>query len=118
MPTFSNLTFKNHTMSEFIVITRDGESHTVEAQNGRSLMELIRDAGLDELEAMCGGSCSCATCHVYIDADSQASMVAINDGEEDLLDGSEFRSDESRLSCQVIFTQAMQGIQVKIAPEG
>jgi len=105
-------------MSEFTVITRDGESHSVEAEDGRSLMELIRDAGLDELEALCGGSCSCATCHVYIDADGQTSIPAISDGEEDLLDGSEYRSDESRLSCQVQYNKALQGIIVKIAPEG
>lgn len=105
-------------MSEFTVITRDGASHPIPAEDGRSLMELIRDAGIDELEALCGGSCSCATCHVYIDAKSQELIPALSDGEDDLLDGSEYRIDDSRLSCQVQYNKAMQGIRVKIAPEG
>ena len=55
-------------MAEIIVTTREGKEITLAAKPGMSVMEIIRDGGIDELLALCGGCCSCATCHVYVDA--------------------------------------------------
>jgi 2Fe-2S ferredoxin len=53
-------------MPELIVVTREGAEQALEAENGLSIMEVIRDAGMDELLALCGGCCSCATCHMNL----------------------------------------------------
>jgi ferredoxin, 2Fe-2S len=94
-----------------------GTEKEIEAQNGLSVMEIIRDAGFDELLALCGGCCSCATCHVHIDASSTPSIAAISEDENDLLDSSSHRNEHSRLSCQVPFSDAMDGLRVVIAEE-
>lgn len=104
-------------MPAITVITRDGESHTIPAENGVSVMEIIRDAGIDDLAALCGGSCSCATCHVYIESNN-ADMLARSAAEDDLLSGSDYQNASSRLSCQLIFNDTMEGLRVTIAPEG
>ena len=80
-------------------------------------MEVIRDAGIDELLAMCGGCCSCATCHVYVSDPYQASLPPISPDEDDLLDSSSHRNQRSRLSCQIPFSTALDGLEVEIAPE-
>jgi len=105
-------------MANIVVTARNGEARTVPAVAGTSVMELIREAGIDDLAALCGGSCSCATCHVYIDADQQAALIAVSEAEDDLLSGSDYRSGASRLSCQLIFEDQMDGLRVTIAPEG
>lgn len=89
----------------------------IEGEAGRSVMELIRGAGIDELVALCGGCCSCATCHVYIDADDVERLPPSSTDEGDLLDSSEHRIDRSRLSCQIVFDEALDGLRVRIAPE-
>ena len=99
------------------VVTRDGTSKSVEAQEGLSLMEVIRDAGFDELLALCGGCNSCATCHVHIDEASLSKLPAMSDDENDLLDSSEHRSASSRLSCQVPITADLAGLVATIAKE-
>jgi ferredoxin, 2Fe-2S len=99
------------------IITRDGTSKTVDAADGLSLMEVIRDAGFDELLALCGGCCSCATCHVQIDDASLAKLPIMSEDEHDLLDSSDHRSVNSRLSCQVPLTPALDGMTVTIAKE-
>ena len=77
----------------------------------------IRDSGFDELLALCGGCCSCATCHVYVDPAFADSLPAMSEDENDLLDSSDHRNDTSRLSCQVVLTDALDGLRVTIAPE-
>ncbi len=62
-------------MSNFTVISRIGQVFSVEGRAGISVMEHIRDAGVDELLALCGGCCSCATCHVYVDDDFHESSI-------------------------------------------
>jgi 2Fe-2S ferredoxin len=99
------------------VITRDGTATTVEAADGLSLMEVIRDAGFDELLALCGGCCSCATCHVQIDDASLAKLPKMSEDENDLLDSSDHRGANSRLSCQVPMTTELDGMTVTIAKE-
>ncbi|WP_188771427.1 2Fe-2S iron-sulfur cluster-binding protein [Novosphingobium endophyticum] len=100
-----------------IITTRDGEERNLEARNGSSLMEVIRDAGVDELLALCGGCCSCATCHVKIDPAFAALLPPISEDESDLLDSSEHRDEHSRLSCQIPVSDALEGMRLTIAPE-
>lgn len=104
-------------MSAIIVTTRQGEGHVLEAQVGTSIMEIIRDAGLDELLALCGGCCSCATCHVYVTDGPIDALADVGTDENDLLDSSDHRDDRSRLSCQIIYADALAGLRVQIAPE-
>jgi ferredoxin, 2Fe-2S len=80
-------------------------------------MELIRDNGFDELLALCGGCCSCATCHVFVDDSFADKLPAMSEDENDLLDSSDHRAGNSRLSCQLQFTDALDGLKVTIAPE-
>ena len=102
-------------MVQIIIADRNGSERPIEAEAGLSLMEAIRDSGLDELLALCCGCCSCATCHVFIEPD--AAMPAMSEDENDLLDSSDHRSDRSRLSCQIPLTAEMDGLRVTIAPE-
>ncbi|MFD1106218.1 2Fe-2S iron-sulfur cluster-binding protein [Sphingobium olei] len=104
-------------MPKLIVVNRAGEEQAVEGDAGLSVMEVIRDNGFDELLALCGGCCSCATCHVYVDEDFAASLPPMSDDENDLLDSSDHRNSSSRLSCQVVLTDALDGLRVTIAPE-
>ncbi len=104
-------------MPKITVIARNGEGREVEAQNGLSLMEVIRDNGFDELLALCGGCCSCATCHVYVDGAFADKVPAMGEDENDLLDSTDARNDQSRLSCQIPVTDALEGLVVTIAPE-
>ena len=104
-------------MAKLIVVNRAGEEQTVEADSGLSVMEIIRDNGFDELLALCGGCCSCATCHVFVDPAFTDSLPAISEDENDLLDSTTDRDDNSRLSCQLPLTEAMDGLKVRIATE-
>lgn len=104
-------------MPELHVVTRDGTQSTIEASANASVMEAIRDAGVDELLALCGGCCSCATCHVFVDPEFASALPPMSEDENDLLDGSPHRNDLSRLSCQVMMTDALTGMRVTIAPE-
>lgn len=99
------------------VIDREGHPHAVTAQDGYTLMEAIREAGVDELLALCGGSCSCATCHVYIEEAARFNLAPLSADEDDLLDSSDHRLPESRLSCQVKLTASLNGLTARIAPE-
>jgi ferredoxin, 2Fe-2S len=104
-------------MPKLVVISRDGSEQTIEGQTGLSVMEVIRDAGFDELLALCGGCCSCATCHVHVDGAFADKMAGMSEDENDLLDSSDHRNDTSRLSCQIPFTDALDGLRVTIAQE-
>ncbi len=104
-------------MPKLIVVSREGEESTIEGEAGLSVMEVIRDAGIDELLALCGGCCSCATCHVQVDEDWIGKLPAVSEDENDLLDSSDHRTATSRLSCQLPFGDALDGLRVTIAPE-
>lgn len=104
-------------MPKLVVVNRAGEEKTVEAAAGLSVMEAIRDNGFDELLALCGGCCSCATCHIHVDAGWADKLPAMSEDENDLLDSSDHRNDASRLSCQIQLTDALDGLKVTIAPE-
>ena len=104
-------------MAKLIVTTRDGTEHEVEGQAGLSVMEIIRDAGFDELLALCGGCCSCATCHVHVDPSFADKVDPMGEDENDLLESSDHRNEQSRLSCQLAFKDALDGLKVTIAQE-
>lgn len=104
-------------MAEFTVTTRAGNRHQITIQEGWNVMEAIRDAGIDELMALCGGSCSCATCHVYVDPAFAERLPPVSGDEDDLLDSTDHRTAASRLSCQIPLSEALDGMTVRIAPE-
>ena len=104
-------------MPRLIVTTREGETSEVAVGEGLTVMEAIRDNGFDELLALCGGCCSCATCHVHVDPDFVDRLPAMSADEDDLLESSDHRAANSRLSCQLPFTGDLDGLRVTIAPE-
>lgn len=80
-------------------------------------MELLHDNGFDELLALCGGCCSCATCHVYVDPAFVDLLHYMSEDENDLLDSSGHRDPRSRLSCQIPYRATLSRLTVIIAPE-
>ena len=104
-------------MPKLVVVNRAGEEQQVDAASGVSVMEAIRDNGFDELLALCGGCCSCATCHVYVDPAFADKVTPLSEDENDLLDSTDHRQDNSRLSCQLQMSEALDGLKVTIAPE-
>ncbi|QGN55721.1 2Fe-2S iron-sulfur cluster-binding protein [Novosphingobium sp. Gsoil 351] len=104
-------------MPKLLVTNRAGVESEVNATAGLSVMENIRDNGFDELLALCGGCCSCATCHIHVDPASADKLGQMSEDENDLLDSSDHRDETSRLSCQLQMTDALDGLRVKIAEE-
>ncbi|MDX3899714.1 MAG: 2Fe-2S iron-sulfur cluster-binding protein [Sphingobium sp.] len=104
-------------MQRVLVTTREGEKIEARAEPGLSVMEVIRGAGIDELLAVCGGQCSCATCHVYVDPAFADRLEPGSEDESDLLDFSAYRTAASRLSSQIRFSSELDGLPVTIAPE-
>jgi len=104
-------------MATINITGRDGKTTTATLGTQSSLMEVIRDAGFDDLLALCGGCCSCATCHVYVDEADLARLNPVSADEDDLLDSSDHRKPNSRLSCQIKPSAALDGISLTIAPE-
>lgn len=104
-------------MARLNVVRRNGNEVALEVAVGRSLMETLRNAGEYDILALCGGSLSCATCHVHVDP-AFAEMVGPAGSEEaDLLEMSDHLVATSRLSCQVPFTEALDGLRIRVAPE-
>jgi 2Fe-2S ferredoxin len=99
------------------VIDRAGNVHSVVFNEGDSLMESIRDAGVRDILALCGGVNSCATCHVFVDEEWMESVGAAAGDESDLLETSVFNTPRSRLSCQIELAARLDGLSVTIAPE-
>lgn len=104
-------------MVKITVVERNGSERVINAREGVSLMEAIRDAGFDELLALCGGCCSCATCHVHVDPGFIGHLPAMAEDEDDLLDTSADRDTCSRLSCQIQVVTGLEGLRVRIAEE-
>jgi 2Fe-2S ferredoxin len=103
-------------MLNMTIIDRTGTEHTVVADDdGRSLMEAIRELDIDEF-ALCGGGCSCATCHVYVDPAFTDTVSSMSPDEDGLLESSSHRQPNSRLSCQIPLTAQLDGLTATIAP--
>ena len=99
------------------VTTRQGAEILVETKEDVTVMEALRDAGIDKILALCGGCCSCATCHVHVDPAYVDRLPPMSEDENDLLDASTDRSETSRLSCQITYTADLDGMGVRIAKE-
>jgi 2Fe-2S ferredoxin len=91
------------------------ESRTIRAAFGQRLMQTIRDAGLP-IAGDCGGACTCATCHVYVDEDWLDRLSPPTANEAALLEVVDEPSPFSRLSCQIELTRETDGIRIRIAP--
>jgi 2Fe-2S ferredoxin len=104
-------------MPELKITRRDGTVWAIEAPVGDSAMTAIRTAGIEELLALCGGACACATCHVYVAPDWADKLPPRSQTENDLLDGLVNFSEASRLSCQIKLSPALEGLSLTIAPE-
>lgn len=104
-------------MPELFVTSRDGKEFSVQGRPGLSVMEVVRASGSEEIIALCGGACSCATCHVYVDETFIDRLPEPSDFEKELLEFSEHRRDGSRLSCQLPFDEPLDGLRIVIAPE-
>lgn len=101
---------------KIFVTDRQGKCHTLDAIEGWRVMEVIRDHGLP-IKAECGGACSCATCHVYVDDDWCDKIAIMREEEEDMLDDAFDVQNNSRLSCQLIMDETLDGLSVSLAPE-
>ncbi|MDA3922042.1 MAG: 2Fe-2S iron-sulfur cluster-binding protein [Salinisphaera sp.] len=102
-------------MANIMVVDRNGIAHQLQATAGAKVMEIIRGAGLP-IEASCGGSCACATCHCYVDSEWLALLVPADDEERDMLDMAFDVTDQSRLTCQIRFADSLDGLRMTLAP--
>ncbi len=98
------------------VTDRDGNEHDVDGNTKFTLMENLRDLEYG-VAAVCGGMCACATCHVYIDPEWLAKLPPQHSDEKDLLADLTTRRENSRLSCQIRFTEALAGLKLRIADD-
>ncbi len=96
------------------VIDQQGTHHALEAEAGWRIMEIIRDWNLN-IKAECGGACACATCHIYVADEWLGRLIPANDDEIDMLDSAPAVMENSRLSCQIIMTEALDGLTVTLA---
>jgi ferredoxin, 2Fe-2S len=95
---------------------RHGKEHVIEGRDGWTVMEMLRDAGLD-VTAECGGACACATCHVYVEDGWYEKLPPPSEGEIDMLDMALAVQPNSRLSCQLTCSEALDGLKLTVAPE-
>jgi 2Fe-2S ferredoxin len=98
------------------VVDRDGVEHEVDAKPGLKVMETLRELDYG-VAAICGGMCSCATCHVYVDPEWTSKLPEPMSDERELLTELSHHQNNSRLSCQLEFTDALSGLRVTIAPD-
>lgn len=105
-------------MPTIYVTDREGGEHVLEVDNGLSIMEPLREID-NGIEALCGGMCSCATCHVFVDADWRDKIKPVSDDELDLLEDTECFQEggSSRLACQITMNDDLDGLKMTIAPE-
>ena len=104
-------------MATITYITHAGEEHKVEAKEGSTVMETAVRAMVPGIEAECGGACACATCHVFVDPQWFAKTGEIDEIEDTMLEMTDVeREDNSRLSCQIIATDELDGL-VLYVPE-
>jgi 2Fe-2S ferredoxin len=98
------------------VVDRDGVEHEVEAKSGLKVMETLRELDYG-VAAICGGMCSCATCHVYVDPQWVERLPQPMSDERELIAELAHHETNSRLSCQLDFTDELTGLRVTIAPD-
>ena len=101
-------------MSKVTYIESNGKSHTIDVQNGLTVMEGAIQNNIPGIDADCGGSMACATCHVYVKEEWFNKIPKKEDGEEDMLDMAYEPKKNSRLSCQIIVSDELDGLTVSI----
>ena len=101
-------------MPKITYIEHDGKSHEIEVANGLSVMEGAVQNNIPGIDADCGGSCACATCHVYVDEKWFIKLPKKDSAEEDMLDMAYEPKKFSRLSCQLTVTNELDGLVVKM----
>ena len=101
-------------MAKITYITHDNQNHTIEVQNGLSVMEGAVQNDIPGIDADCGGGMACATCHVYVNDNWFDKIPSKEDGEEDMLDMAYEPKKNSRLSCQIIVSDELDGLTVNI----
>jgi 2Fe-2S ferredoxin len=104
-------------MAQMVVVDRDGVEHSIDGRTGVSLMETLREVEWG-VAAICGGMCSCATCHIFVDGDWAGRLPAPQPDEKELLQELVgYDPARSRLSCQVNFEESLDGLRIEIAPD-
>ena len=101
-------------MTKITYNTHDDKTHTIDVQNGLTVMEGAVQNDIPGIDADCGGGMACATCHVYVNEEWLDKLPAKEDGEEDMLDMAYEPNKFSRLSCQIIVSDELDGLVVSI----
>lgn len=101
-------------MGNIIFIEHDGTEHTADIEEGKSLMQTALDNGIPGVDADCGGSCACGTCHVIVDKQWIQATGSATEEEQQMLDLTPEKSETSRLSCQVPTSESMDGMIVRL----
>lgn len=104
-------------MPRIHVTNRNGAISELTVEASGNLMEALRNVGVAGIDGMCGGCCSCATCHVHIDPEMAERLAPPSDDEAMLMTGLMSYSSQSRLSCQIEVTDAIDGLRVTIPAE-
>ena len=107
-------TYYIYLMTKINYITHDNQTHSIDVQNGLTVMEGAVQNDIPGIDADCGGGMACATCHVYVNEEWLDKLPAKEDGEEDMLDMAFEPKQNSRLSCQLIVTDDLEGLTVNI----
>ena len=101
-------------MPQITLIEFNGQSHTIDAETGKSLMANAVDNAVPGIDADCGGACACGTCHCFVEADWQSKVGEVDFMEESMLGMRPDRESNSRLSCQIEVTPDMDGMVVRL----
>ena len=102
-------------MSKITYIEHNGKSHTIEVEDGLTVMEGAVQNNIPGIDADCGGGCACATCHAYVDKEWFGKLPKKETAEEEMLDMAfEVNKSSSRLTCQIIITPELNGLVVKL----
>ncbi len=99
-------------MTKIIYIDHNGDERPIDAKNGETVMEVAIKNSIPGIDADCGGACACATCHVYVDGAFLEAVGAAQDMEQSMLDFAENVHDNSRLACQIVVSDALDGLKV------
>ena len=96
--------------------THDNKTHTIDVQNGLTVMEGAIQNNIPGIDADCGGGGACATCMVFVDVDWKEKITPISAEEESMLDFHEYKEENSRLGCQISVTEEFDGLKVRMPP--
>lgn len=102
-------------MTKIVFVDQKGARHEFDAQNGVSVMEVAMENSVPGIYAECGGTCSCATCHCYVEESWMSKLDPMDDLEDGMLDGAKERRPTSRLTCQIKVSPELEGIEFEVA---